>query len=170
MAEWSKAPDSRCFFLLIVGECSGPRMRAWVRIPLLTLFCYEQLCVSCIILGSLFGTTSSSRFYGVMVSTLDSESSDPSSNLGRTYFFFWWLKIVADEKFYRPTTIQNWRYRELNPGPHTCEACALPLSYIPDWVSNVALSFSNAMPVIMHKLIGDVFEGFQLGTWKNWIF
>ena len=26
------------------------------------------------------------RFYGVMVSTLDFESSDPSSNLGRTYF------------------------------------------------------------------------------------
>ena len=25
------------------------------------------------------------RFYGVMVSTLDFESSDPSSNLGRTY-------------------------------------------------------------------------------------
>ena len=73
-------------FLLIVGECSGPHVRAWVRIPLLTLFCYEQLCVSCIILGSLFGTTSS-RFYGVMVSTLDSESSDPSSNLGRTFFF-----------------------------------------------------------------------------------
>src|SRR4029434_10016080 len=29
----------------------------------------------------------SSRFYGVMVSTLDSESSDPSSNLGRTWDF-----------------------------------------------------------------------------------
>ena len=27
-------------------------------------------------------------FYGVMVSTLDFESSDPSSNLGRTYSFF----------------------------------------------------------------------------------
>lgn len=27
------------------------------------------------------------RFYGVMVSTLDFESSDPSSNLGRTYSF-----------------------------------------------------------------------------------
>ena len=26
------------------------------------------------------------RFYGVMVSMLDFESSDPSSNLGRTYF------------------------------------------------------------------------------------
>ena len=26
------------------------------------------------------------RFYGVMVSTLDFESSDPSSNLGRTLF------------------------------------------------------------------------------------
>ena len=28
------------------------------------------------------------RFYGVMVSTLDFESSDPSSNLGRTYHFY----------------------------------------------------------------------------------
>ena len=28
------------------------------------------------------------RFYGVMVSTLDFESSDPSSNLGRTSTFF----------------------------------------------------------------------------------
>ena len=28
-----------------------------------------------------------SRFYGVMVSTLDFESSDPSSNLGRTFSF-----------------------------------------------------------------------------------
>ena len=27
------------------------------------------------------------RFYGVMVSTQDSESCDPSSNLGRTYTF-----------------------------------------------------------------------------------
>ena len=27
------------------------------------------------------------RFYGVMVSTQDFESCDPSSNLGRTYFF-----------------------------------------------------------------------------------
>ena len=32
-------------------------------------------------------TIISTRFYGVMVSTLDFESSDPSSNLGRTYFF-----------------------------------------------------------------------------------
>ena len=29
-----------------------------------------------------------SRFYGVMVSTLDSESSDPSSSLGRTFFLY----------------------------------------------------------------------------------
>ena len=26
-----------------------------------------------------------------------------------------------------------WRCRGSNPGPHTCEACALPLSYIPWW-------------------------------------
>ena len=25
----------------------------------------------------------------------------------------------------------NWRCRGSNPGPHTCKACALPLSYIP---------------------------------------
>ncbi|KAH0449778.1 hypothetical protein IEQ34_020470 [Dendrobium chrysotoxum] len=30
MAEWSKAPDSS----------SGPRMRAWVQIPLLTFYAY----------------------------------------------------------------------------------------------------------------------------------
>ena len=44
-------------------------------------------------------------FYGVMVSTLDSESSDPSSNLGRTYDSFstpehakFTLTILDDEK------------------------------------------------------------------------
>uniref|UniRef100_A0A8C2C1M4 Lysosomal membrane ascorbate-dependent ferrireductase CYB561A3 n=1 Tax=Cyprinus carpio TaxID=7962 RepID=A0A8C2C1M4_CYPCA len=26
---------------------------------------------------------------------------------------------------------EKWRCRGLNPGPHTCKACALPLSYIP---------------------------------------
>src|SRR4029434_4817480 len=34
-----------------------------------------------------FFRVTSCRFYGVMVSTLDSESSDPSSNLGRTWDF-----------------------------------------------------------------------------------
>ena len=33
------------------------------------------------------------RFYGVMVSTQDSESCDPSSNLGRTWMFFVLLSI-----------------------------------------------------------------------------
>ena len=39
MAEWSKAPDSRlCLAPYIGSQCenSGPRMRAWVQIPLLT--------------------------------------------------------------------------------------------------------------------------------------
>ena len=37
MAEWSKAPDSRELSSAFKsGECSGPRMWAWVRIPLLT--------------------------------------------------------------------------------------------------------------------------------------
>ena len=36
------------------------------------------------LIGTCIVTMSMQRFYGVMVSTLDSESSDPSSNLGRT--------------------------------------------------------------------------------------
>ena len=39
MAEWSKAPDSRLILTPLIGstsENSGPRMRAWVQIPLLT--------------------------------------------------------------------------------------------------------------------------------------
>ena len=38
MAEWSKAPDSRHCFGPLIESCenSGPRMRAWVQIPLLT--------------------------------------------------------------------------------------------------------------------------------------
>ena len=39
MAEWSKAPDSRLSLVPwsgIATEISGPLMRAWVRIPLLT--------------------------------------------------------------------------------------------------------------------------------------
>ena len=35
-----------------------------------------------------------SWFYGVMVSTQDFESCDPSSNLGRTYTFFWRIIII----------------------------------------------------------------------------
>ena len=35
----------------------------------------------------LQGLNKNVRSHGVMVSTLDSESSDPSSNLGGTYFF-----------------------------------------------------------------------------------
>ena len=41
--------------------------------------------------GKLYETTftgMNQRSYGVTVSTLDSESSDPSSNLGRTSSFF----------------------------------------------------------------------------------
>ena len=41
MAERSKAPDSRVTSLpLTTKEHSGPRMWAWVRIPLLTRFCH----------------------------------------------------------------------------------------------------------------------------------
>ena len=37
--------------------------------------------------------------------------------------------------------IKNWRYRDLNPGLLTCEASALPLSYIPADVSQFVGQF-----------------------------
>ncbi len=40
-----------------------------------------------IILKVYFNLLHNAGFCGVMVSTLDSESSDPSSNLGKTYSF-----------------------------------------------------------------------------------
>ena len=40
------------------------------------------------ILTQEVNSANKSRFYGVMVSTLDFESSDPSSNLGRSLHFF----------------------------------------------------------------------------------
>jgi hypothetical protein len=44
MAERSKAPDSRLPYSLIAREHSGPRLRAWVQIPLLTnIFWCRQL-------------------------------------------------------------------------------------------------------------------------------
>ena len=56
------------------------------------------------------------RFYGVMVSTWDSESQDPSSNLGRTFFFcfisllfaaftFFSYFLVRDNHFHRFSSI-----------------------------------------------------------------
>ena len=40
MAEWSKAPDSRVKSSTCTSEHSGPRMWAWVQIPLLTTFIF----------------------------------------------------------------------------------------------------------------------------------
>ena len=48
------------------------------------------------ILTQEVNSVNKSRFYGVMVSTLDFESSDPSSNLGRTLFYVYtWLKYLT---------------------------------------------------------------------------
>ena len=61
---------------------SNGRMSAWVRTPLLVVkFPLETLENSS---TSCFVDTKLKRSYGVMVSTQDSESCDPSSNLGRT--------------------------------------------------------------------------------------
>ena len=47
------------------------------------------------------------RFYGVMVSTLDFESSDPSSNLGRTLFIylFMYFFVLRQSKRLRGATV-----------------------------------------------------------------
>ena len=66
--------------------------------------CYFQRKVSnkisvkfqiCFALWSYF---TQARSYGVMVSTLDSESSDPSSNLGRTWYFLFVMGQLAFSK------------------------------------------------------------------------
>ena len=48
-----------------------------------------------------------SRFHGVMVSTLDSESSDPSSNLGGTYQIFFNILIQFSNLFLFKVCV-NW--------------------------------------------------------------
>ena len=52
MAEWSKAPDSRHCLGSLIGICenSGPRMRAWVQIPLLTNQFFLEIYFYCNIL------------------------------------------------------------------------------------------------------------------------
>ncbi|CAK8685867.1 unnamed protein product [Clavelina lepadiformis] len=47
----------------------------------------------------------------------------------------------------------GFEFVELNPGPHTCEACALPLSYIPSrrgWDSNPRVQSTRGLAV--HRL------------------
>ena len=46
MAERSKAPDSRAALPAPSGsECSGPRLRAWVQIPLLTCIFFSSVFI-----------------------------------------------------------------------------------------------------------------------------
>ena len=56
-------------------------------------------------------------FYGVMVSTQDSESCDPSSNLGRTLNIFWLIYSFAKE-FAKQCSQQNqvWARPGFEPG------------------------------------------------------
>ena len=53
------------------------------------------ICINCLAMQV------SGWFHGVMVSTLDSESSDPCSNLGGTLYLF---VLVADAFFFLSTS------------------------------------------------------------------
>ena len=67
------------------------------------------------------------RFYGVMVSTLDFESSDPSSNLGRTYSFdVCRIPRMYDVRSHVKTCGLN---RDSNPGPLAPKARIIPLDH-----------------------------------------
>lgn len=49
-----------------------------------------------------------------------------------------------------------WRCRGLNPGPHTCKACALPLSYIPiPSIAIVTREMKRAYQVLRTKCLFD---------------
>ena len=45
----------------------------------------------------------------------------------------WCLQVCCHHK-------TCWRCRGLNPGPHTCKACALPLSYIPPFTVRIKIA------------------------------
>ena len=58
--------------------------------------CLANLLLSTILFLKEFFTGVAARSHGVMVSTLDSESSDPSSNLGGTFPFKSFTQILND--------------------------------------------------------------------------
>ena len=43
-------------------------------------------------------------------------------------------KVLKFTFYFFKYKISYWRYRVSNPGPFTCKANALPLSYIPSWI------------------------------------
>ena len=71
MAEWSKAPDSRSILPVVNGvECSGPRMWAWVRIPLLAkVFSYLNEAIRCSFVMIRFNTLF--QTYNIFLRILD---------------------------------------------------------------------------------------------------
>ena len=83
------------------------------------------------------------RFYGVTVSTLDFESSNPSSNLGRTFIFFFGFVFLNFSKFSQSySQIENTKKRLTGDmgyrSPHLSHAkrALYHLSYIPSLHSN----------------------------------
>ena len=127
MAEWSKAPDSRlCLAPYIGSQCenSGPRMRAWVQIPLLTKTFLFWLSV---------------HYYLSAVSSKSHEVAWPSG-LRR-----WFKAPVSSGAWVRIPPLPNLLtessgifskkyvrgHTDLNHGPIGLQPIALPLSYIP---------------------------------------
>ena len=130
MAEWSKAPDSRLRFAsLIGGQCenSGPRMRAWVQIPLLTKTFLFWLSV---------------HYYLSAVSSKSHEVAWPSGL--RRWFKApvssgAWVRIPPLPKVLFDALCLSQKYvrghTDLNHGPIGLQPIALPLSYIPTYKS-----------------------------------
>ena len=61
----------------------------------------------------------------------------------------------------------KWRCRGLNSGPHTCKACALPLSYIP--YSLLTFALCNFFPpiVLLSHLKGNLASKYCKRNWYN---
>lgn len=86
-----------------------------------------------------------------------------------------WSNIESLEKHLHSVCKKVWRCRGLNSGPHTCKACALPLSYIPlfcekHFVANIRVQLDIVFPSSWELLSGGKtkkvkLKGSYCSTW-----
>ena len=116
----------------------------WVRVPGCER--WESRRVPIVHSKPAITPTSHNWFYGVMVSTQDSESCDPSSNLGRTLFFIFFFPF--------------------SPSTHACYGLLLLLLVCVPWVFLLYLSLHYTILLLagshIAQLPGTIRESYNM--------